>query len=203
VWAWVPEVFHGDLCPGLARGFQQREASAGRETKSLLCLLGHSVTPSCSALSQVRLGWLEAHYPVRSAAGPQVALRERRSLPKYYSSWNKRLRQRSSSHTPLIPWMDLYTVLGVIQSSTAGTSHWLGLRVWGKPYLHVGKLGAAWWLIATHLSCGGCGVVTSTGARHPGDMIKHLLSHVGGNYHPPCPTGVQDLSSTGDQAVWA
>ena len=39
--------------------------------------------------------------------------------------------------------MDLYTVLGVIQGLTAGTSHWLGLRVWGKPYLHVGRLGAA------------------------------------------------------------
>ena len=33
-----------------------------------------------------------------------------------YSSWNKRLRQRNSSCIPLFPWMDLYTVLGVIQS---------------------------------------------------------------------------------------
>jgi hypothetical protein len=74
-----------------------------------------------------------------------------------YSSWNKRFRQRNSSCTALIPWMDLYIVQG-----------WFG--VWqqvphigldeslGKPYLHVGRLGAApKWLIATHLSCGGCG----------------------------------------------
>ena len=47
---------------------------------------------------------------------------------------------------------------GVIQAQTAGTSHWVGLRVWGKPYLHMGRLGGApTWLIATHLSCGGCG----------------------------------------------
>jgi hypothetical protein len=50
--------------------------------------------------------------------------------------------------------MGLYTVLGVIQSSTAGTSHWFRLGVWGKPYLHVGRLGAA----PTHASpVGGCG----------------------------------------------
>ena len=28
-----------------------------------------------------------------------------------------------------------------------------------------------------------------TGARGPGDMIKHLLSHVGGNHHPLGPPG--------------
>lgn len=75
-----------------------------------------------------------------------------------YSPWNKTLVRRNSSCVPLIPWMDLYTVLVVIQSSTAGTSYWLGLRVWGKSYLHVGRLGAVpTGLIATHLSCGGCG----------------------------------------------
>jgi hypothetical protein len=31
---------------------------------------------------------------------------------------------------------------GVIQGKTAGTSHWLDLRAWGKPYLHVRRLGA-------------------------------------------------------------
>jgi hypothetical protein len=36
---------------------------------------------------------------------------------------------------------------------------------------------------------GGMEAVTSTGARSPGDMIKGLLSHVGGNYHPSGPTG--------------
>ena len=35
------------------------------------------------------------------------------------------------------------------------------------------------------------GAVTSTGARGPGDMIECLLSHVGGNHHPPGPPGVK------------
>ena len=50
---------------------------------------------------------------------------------------------------------------------------------------------------------GAVGSVTSTGARGPGDMMEHLLSHIGGNYHPPGPTRIQDLSSTGEQAVCA
>jgi hypothetical protein len=29
------------------------------------------------------------------------------------------------------------------KSLTTGTSHWFGLRALGKPYLHVGGLGAA------------------------------------------------------------
>jgi hypothetical protein len=101
--AWGPEVFHGDLWPGLVWGFQQRETSAGRERKSLPCLPGPSVTASHYALSQVWLGQREANYLERSAAGPKVALWERRSLPKCYSSWNKRLRKWSSSQTTLIP----------------------------------------------------------------------------------------------------
>ena len=32
-------------------------------------------------------------------------------------------------------------------------------------------------------------MITSTGASVPGDMIKILLSHVGGNYHPSGPMG--------------
>ena len=35
LWAWVPEVFHGDLCPGRVGRLQQVEVSAGREMKSL------------------------------------------------------------------------------------------------------------------------------------------------------------------------
>jgi hypothetical protein len=50
---------------------------------------------------------------------------------------------------------------------------------------------------------GAAGAVTSTGARGPGDMIKYLLSHVGGSHHPPGPTGVQDLCFTIYQAVCA
>jgi hypothetical protein len=40
MWAWVPEIFHGDLCPGLVWVFQWREERAGREMKSLPCLPG-------------------------------------------------------------------------------------------------------------------------------------------------------------------
>jgi hypothetical protein len=36
---------------------------------------------------------------------------------------------------------------------------------------------------------GAVGAVTLTGARGPGDMVKCLLSHVGGNYHPSGTTG--------------
>jgi hypothetical protein len=73
---------------------------------------------------------------VRSVAGPRVALKERGREDLFpsvtYSSWNKKLRQRNSSRILLIPWIDLYTLLGLIQGLTAGTSHWLGLRFWGN-----------------------------------------------------------------------
>jgi hypothetical protein len=98
--------------------------------------------------------------------------------------------------------MDLYTVLGVIRGSTAGTSHWLELRVWGKPYLHVGRLGAVpTWLIATPLSCGGYGDGNFNRSQRPKRHDRSLLSHVDGNYHPLGPTGAQDRNSTEDQAV--
>jgi hypothetical protein len=107
MWAWVPGVSQGDLCPGLVRGFQRRKVSAGRETKSLLCLPGHQVTLSCSELSQV--GWARSRLSSAECSGTLV-LWESSSSPKCYSSWNKRLRQQSSSRTPLIPW------IGFIQS---------------------------------------------------------------------------------------
>ena len=48
------------------------------------------------------------------------------------------------SRTPLI-LLDRILIysLGVGQGLTVGTSHWLGLSAWRKPYLHVGGLGAA------------------------------------------------------------
>jgi hypothetical protein len=63
--------------------------------------------------------------------------------------------------------MTLYTVLGVIQGLTAGTSHWLGLRVWGTPYLFAcGKDWCYSYLADSHASpVGVVGAVTSTGAR--------------------------------------
>ena len=44
--------------------------------------------------------------------------------------------------------------------------------------------------------------VAATGARGPEGVVEHLLFHAGGNHNPPGPTGVQDLSSTGHQAVY-
>ena len=74
----------------------------------------------------------------------QVAFWESRLLPKCYSSKDRRLRQCSSSHTPLI-LLDRILIysFGVGKGLTTGTSHWFGLRALGKPYLHVGGLGAA------------------------------------------------------------
>ena len=48
LWAWVPEVFHGDLCLGQVGMLQRREVRAGRETKSLPHLSDCSVTLSLS-----------------------------------------------------------------------------------------------------------------------------------------------------------
>jgi hypothetical protein len=94
--------------------------------------------------------------------------------------------------------MGLYTVLGVIWGSTADSSHRLGLRVWGET---LSACGRAW--CCSYVTDRAVGAVTSTGARGSGDLIELLLSHVGGNYHPPSPAGVQDLSLTGHQAVCA
>ena len=131
---------------------------------------------------------------MRPVEGPQGdLLRERRSLPKCYSSWNKKLKGQSSSRSPLISWIEFICCFGGDSS--------LDSRVWGKPYLHVGRLGGApTWLIATHLSCGGCGA--SIGAEGPEDMIECIPSHIGRNHHTLVPPGVQDLCSTGDQAVY-
>jgi hypothetical protein len=61
----------------------------------------------------------------------------------------------------------------MIQGSTAGTSHWLGLRIWGKPIC----IWEGSYMTDSHtpLLWGDLGAVTSTGARGPGDMIEHLL----------------------------
>jgi hypothetical protein len=77
------------------RGFPWRSLSRPGTrvpVKGSKCRLGgeisalpsRSVTPSRSELSWVGLGRQEAYYPVRSVSRPQVALRERRSLPKCY-----------------------------------------------------------------------------------------------------------------------
>jgi hypothetical protein len=72
---------------------------------------------------------------MRSAAGPQVAW-ERRSLPKCYIQLLEQKTQKKEWFLSTFNSLD-----GFIYSS-GGTYHWLGLRVWGGPYLHVGRLGA-------------------------------------------------------------
>jgi hypothetical protein len=111
-------------------------------------------------------------------------------------------KARSSSCTPFIPWIDLYTVLGMIQDLTAGTSYWLALRIWGNLICMsegLVQLLCDWCLIPLcRVSVGGCSY--KIGARCPGGMAVLLLSHAGGN-HPHSGSGVPDLCSTWDQAV--
>jgi hypothetical protein len=73
----------------------------------------------------------------------------------------------------------------VIQGSTIGTSHWLGLKFGGNLFAR-GKAWCCSYVTDGHtpLMSGVAGAVTSTGARGAGDMIEHLLSHVGRNHHP-------------------
>jgi hypothetical protein len=72
-----------------------------------------------------------------------MALQERRCLPKCYSSWNKRLRQQSSSRTPLILWIEFIYSLG---GDSGFDSRYLSLA-WteslGETLFACGRLGAA------------------------------------------------------------
>jgi hypothetical protein len=114
----------------------------GDEVSAVLSrLLGNS-EQSHSALCQVRLACGEADYPVRSAVGPQVVAPGKDFFPRVTALGTKDSEDRVVLMHLYFPGY-LYTVVGVIQGSTADTSHWLGLRVWGKPYLHVGRIGAA------------------------------------------------------------
>jgi hypothetical protein len=127
MWAWVPEVFHWDLWPGLVQGFQWREANAGREGKLLSCFHCASLCHAGAALHWVWSGWayrslLASEECSRASGG---ALGELFS-PQVLQLLGQRLWR------PLFPGCDLYTVLGMIEGLAAGTSHWLGLRVWGN-----------------------------------------------------------------------
>jgi hypothetical protein len=93
----------------------------------------------------------------------------------------------------------------MIQGSTAGTFHWLGLRVWGKPSLHVRGLGAdtTGLMPCTSLqgAVGGCSYVT--GVRCPGGIAKLLQFHAGGNHRPPGRQGSWPLLDAGTSlSVW-
>ena len=135
-------------CEGSSEGKRVR---AGRRSLCCALLPGCSITPSRSAL------WLDWAYekpkpnPERSAAESLVALLKRRSLPKCYSSWHKRLRGWSSSRTTLIPWIVFIYSFGCDSGSNSKYLSLAWLRAWGRPYLHVGRLGASpMWLLATH-----------------------------------------------------
>ena len=123
LWAWVPEVFHGDLFPGLVGGFQQRDASAGRGMKSLPCLPGRLVT----------LNWVYEKPTTHCGLWQDLRWLFRREdlFPSVNSSWNNRLRQRSSSRIPLIPWIGFIYSFG---GDSGFDSRYLSF---------VGRLGAA------------------------------------------------------------
>jgi hypothetical protein len=72
----------------------------------------------------------------------------------------------------------------------------------GETLFVCGKAWCCSYVADSHASpVGAVEVVTLTGARGPGDMVKCLQSHVG-ELSPPGPR-VQDLASTGDHAVCA
>ena len=64
VWAWLPEVLHGDLWPGLVRGFPEgKRMQAGRGScfpASAVLVVSTSLPCSNSSLSRVGLGRGEA-----------------------------------------------------------------------------------------------------------------------------------------------
>ena len=110
----------------------------------------------------------------------------------------------SSSRTPLIPWIGFMYSFG---GDSGFDSRYLSLA-WteslGETLFACGKAWCYSYLADSHTSpVRVVRVVTSTGARGPGDMIEHLLSHVGGNHHPTGVPGVPDLCSTGHQTVCA
>jgi hypothetical protein len=70
---WKSLLKHGVRVP--AKGSEYRQGQVSATPSRLL---------RNSELNWVGLGQPEADYPVWSAVGPQVALRERRSLPKCY-----------------------------------------------------------------------------------------------------------------------
>jgi hypothetical protein len=147
--------------PSLVRGFLQREVSMGREGKSSAT----SVTAVGSTSVSLCLPCLVTpHHPARPAlswvrSGASGSALGEQTSSEVLLLLGQRLRWQSSSRTPLI-LLDRILIysFGVGQGLTTGTSHWLGPRALGKPYLHVGRLGAApMWLMATHLWVGSCG----------------------------------------------
>jgi hypothetical protein len=63
----------------------------------------------------------------------------------------------------------------------------------GENLFACGKGWCCSYMIDSTSPAGALGTGTSTGLRNPGDMIEHLLSHVGGNRHPLGPQGSRSL----------
>lgn len=67
---------------------------------------------------------------------------------------------QSSSCTPFIHWIGfIYVALGMVRGLKVGTSHWLGLRVWGNLICMCEGLVLLLCGIATYLSVGACGML--------------------------------------------
>jgi hypothetical protein len=158
--------------------------------KSLFAMPSRTLSDSKShsALSLVGLGWekLTSQWGVRQDLG---WLLEKEDLPRCYSSWNKRLRQWSSSRTHLIFWIGFIYSFG---GDSGFNSRYLSLA-WTE------SLGKTLFACGKALRCSSpvkaVEAVTLTGARGPGDMIEYLLFHVGGNHHPLSPLGFKSLSN--------
>lgn len=86
------------------------------------------------------------------------------------------------------------------QGLAAGTSHWLGLRVWGN--LICMCEGLVQLNTSLQGTVGGCTYPQPSTAPLQRARCELLLSHAGGN-HQHRGSGVPDLCSTGDQAVCA
>ena len=134
---------------------------------------------------------------------PQVALWERKSIPKCYSSWNKRLRRQSSSCVPLIPWIGfIYS----FERHSGFDSRYLSLawtaslretlfaygKAWCSSYMTDSHTPLMWGLWGGKLRQEPGIQETWSNAFHP--ISVEITTH----WVLP---RVEDLCSTGDQAV--
>ena len=110
--------------------------------------------------------------------------------------------QSSSCTSLILPNRILIYSFGVFQGLAIGTSHWLGLRALGKPYLHVAWCCSYVTKVYIHLCRGavqGCSW-QETGAQEVWLNIRHPMPAEVTAHQV---TEVQGLCSTGDQAACA
>jgi hypothetical protein len=113
--------------------------------------------------------------------------------PQVFTALRTKSRTMSSSHIPLSPGSDLYIVLGMIQSLSVSTSHWLGLR----NLICMWRDWCSYYRIdASYLSAGG--LWQEPGAQEAWPNPCHPMQvEISASWG----SRVQDLCSTGDQAV--